>query len=62
VPLPPQPEGLAWPTAGWETGEMDPAVAAIVAPIIDKPIAGEKAGPMGETRAVVIIHHGKLVA
>jgi len=41
---------------------MDPAVAAIVAPIIDKPIAGEKAGPMGETRAVVIIHHGKLVA
>jgi len=62
VPLPPQPEGLSWPTAGWETGEMDPAVAAIVAPMIDKAIAGEKAGPMGETRAVVIIHHGKLVA
>lgn len=62
VPLPPQPEGLSWPTVGWQTGEMDPAVAAIVAPMIDKAIAGEKAGPMGETRAVVIIHHGKLVA
>ena len=62
VPLPPQPEGLAWPTAGWETGEMDPAVAATVSPMIDTAIAGEKAGPMGETRAVVIIHHGRLVA
>ncbi|WP_162174790.1 serine hydrolase domain-containing protein [Hyphomonas oceanitis] len=62
VPLPPQPEGLAWPTQGWETGEMAPDVAAIVQPMIDTAIAGEKAGPMGETRAVVIIHHGKLVA
>ena len=62
VPLPPQPEGLAWPTAGWETGEMDAGVAAIVSPMIEKAIAGEKADPMGETRAVVIIHHGKLVA
>ena len=62
VPLPPQPEGLAWPTQGWETGEMAPDVAAIVQPMIDTAIAGEKPGPMGETRAVVIIHHGKLVA
>ena len=62
VPLPSQPEGLAWPTQGWETGEMPPVVAAIVQPMIDTAIAGEKAGPMGETRAVVIIHHGKLVA
>lgn len=62
VPLPPQPVGLAWPTSGWETGEMDAGVAAIVSPMIDKAIAGEKADPMGETRAVVIIHHGKLVA
>ncbi|MEH6487002.1 serine hydrolase [Hyphomonas oceanitis] len=62
VPLPPQPEGLAWPTQGWETGEMAPDVATIVQPMIDMAIAGEKAGPMGETRAVVIIHHGKLVA
>jgi CubicO group peptidase (beta-lactamase class C family) len=62
VPLPPQPEGLAWPTQGWETGEMSPDVAATVQPMIDMAIAGEKAGPMGETRAVVIIHHGKLVA
>jgi CubicO group peptidase (beta-lactamase class C family) len=62
VPLPPQPEELAWPTNGWETGEMDAGVAAIVTPLIDTAIAGEKNGLMGETRAVVIIHEGKLVA
>tara|TARA_R110001606_G_scaffold27509_1_gene87751 strand:- start:351 stop:1535 length:1185 start_codon:yes stop_codon:yes gene_type:complete len=62
VPLPLQPEGLAWPTQAWETGEMAPDVAAIVQSMIDTAIAGEKAGTMGETRAVVIIHHGKLVA
>jgi len=62
VPSTPQPAELAWPTNGWETGEMDAGVAAIVTPLIDKVIAGEKAGPMGETRAVVIIHEGKLVA
>lgn len=61
VPLPPQPGGLAWPTDGWEPAGMDPAVAAIVSPLIDKAIAGEKTGPMGETRAVVIIHRGRLV-
>ncbi len=60
VPLPPQPEGLAWPTQGWETGEMAPDVAAIVAPMIEEAIAREKSDLMGETRAVVIIHHGKL--
>ena len=62
VPLPPQPEELAWPTNGWEAGEMDPGVAAIVTPLIDTAIAGEKNELMGETRAVVIIHEGKLVA
>ena len=62
VPLPPQPAELAWPTNGWETGEMDAGVAAIVTPLIDTAIAGEKNELMGETRAVVIIHEGKLVA
>ncbi|WP_340694128.1 serine hydrolase [Hyphomonas sp.] len=62
VPLPQQPAELAWPANGWETGEMDPGVAAIVTPLIDKAIASQKNELMGETRAVVIIHKGKLVA
>lgn len=62
VPLPPQPEGLAWPTDGWEQGEMPAETAALVQPLIDKAMAGKASDVMGETRAVVIIHHGKLVA
>lgn len=62
APLPPQPGGLAWPTDGWEAGEMAPAVAAEVQPLIKRALAGHRHGLMGETRAVVIIHHGRLVA
>ena len=62
VPLPPQPDGLAWPTDGWQTSAMPADTAALVQPLIDKAMAGELEDTMGETRAVVIIHHGKLVA
>ncbi|MCA8899197.1 MAG: serine hydrolase [Hyphomonas sp.] len=62
VPLPPQPDGLAYPTEGWETADMPADTAALVQPLIDKAMAGTKDEVMGETRAVVIIHHGKLVA
>lgn len=62
VPLPPQPDGLAWPTQGWASGDMPAETAAIVQPLIDKAMAGELSDVMGETRAVVIIHRGKLVA
>ncbi|MAN47377.1 MAG: serine hydrolase [Alphaproteobacteria bacterium] len=61
VPLPPQPDELAWPTSGWETGEMPAETATLIQPVIDRAMAGELADPMGETRAIVIIHHGKLV-
>ena len=62
VPLPPQPEGLAWPTNDWEAGDMPAETAALVQPLIDKAMAGELEDPMGETRAIVIVHHGKIVA
>ena len=62
VPLPPQPDGLAYPTEGWQTADMPADTAAFVQPLIDKAMAGTKDEVMGETRAVVIIHHGKLVA
>lgn len=62
VPLPAQPAGQAWPTHGWQTGVMPPDTAALVQPLIDKAMAGELDDVMGETRAIVIIHHGKLVA
>ena len=62
TPLPPQPAGLAWPTAGWETGDL-PAdskaeIEALVAEAINKGVGDV----MGETRGLVIVWQGKLVA
>ena len=62
VPLPSQPEGLAWPTEGWEEGEMPAETAALVRPLIDRAMAGERDEVMGVTRAIVIVHRGKVVA
>ncbi|MBL4878976.1 MAG: serine hydrolase [Hyphomonas sp.] len=61
VPLPPQPEGLAWPTQEWETGEIPEETAPLVQPLIDQAMAGRLEDEMGETRALVIVHHGKIV-
>ncbi|WP_424339999.1 serine hydrolase domain-containing protein [Henriciella sp.] len=61
VPLPPQPEGVAWPTEGWEEGELPEDIAADVQILVDEAMSRELADEMGETRAIVIIHRGKLV-
>lgn len=61
VPLPPQPDGLAWPTEGWEQGELPAGIADDVRAQIDEAMTRELSDVMGETRAVVIIHRGKLV-
>jgi len=60
-PLSPHPEDVAWPTNGWEYGEMSAETAALVQPLIDKAMAGEKPEVMGETRSIVIVHQGKIV-
>src|SRR5690349_21565851 len=61
VPLPPQPEGVPWPTRAWPTG---PVVAEVNRPAFNELLAlVDHPDPrLGETRAVVIIHHGRLVA
>ena len=61
-PLSPHPEGVAWPTEGWERGTMPDDAAEVVYRLMDKAMASEKGEPMGETRAIVIIHKGKLIA
>lgn len=61
VPLPPQPEGVAWPTDGWETGALPQDIAADVQARVDDVMARSLGDEMGETRAVVIIHEGRLV-
>ncbi|MEQ9315498.1 MAG: serine hydrolase [Henriciella sp.] len=61
VPLPPQPEGLAWPTAGWEEGDLPPDIEVDIQALVDDAMSRELEDLMGETRAIVIIHRGKLV-
>lgn len=61
-PLQPHPESLEWPTDAWDTGNMPEETAVAVNDLIAAAMAGEKTDTMGETRAVVVIHQGELVA
>ena len=58
VPLEPQPAGLAWPAADWETGPLPSGVD--LDPLLDE--AFDPDGELRETQAVVVICGGRLVA
>lgn len=58
VPLPPQPAGVPWPTDDWPTGEVPAGVD--LARLLDA--AFDPHGPLTRTYAVVVVHHGRLVA
>ena len=60
VPLPPQPADVAWPTRVWP--EAPPTIATPAA--LDELLRvtdGKRPG-LGETRAVIVVHHGRIVA
>ena len=61
APLPPQPAGVAWPTAEWETAALPDDVDL---PTFDLAVTEAFAGRhplMGETRAVLIVQGGRIV-
>ena len=58
VPLPSQPDGVPWPTDEWPTGEVPEGVD--LEPLLDAVMDPE--GDHGSTRAVVVVHRGRLVA
>lgn len=61
VPLPPQPEGQAWPGADWPTGTLAADVdAAALNALVDAAVKGPDP-QVGQTRAVLAIHRGQLV-
>ena len=62
VPLPPQPEGLAYPGRAWAQAPLPAHAARAVNTLLDDAMGRTLANPMGESRAIVIIHKGKLVA
>lgn len=62
VPLQPHPEYVTWPTTNWQEGTLPEQSAATITALITTAMSTEKFDLMGETRAIVIIHDGKLVA
>jgi CubicO group peptidase (beta-lactamase class C family) len=57
-PLPPQPEGVPWPTDEWP--EAAAPSGADLAPLLDAVF--DESGPLAQTYAVVVVHHGTIVA
>jgi CubicO group peptidase (beta-lactamase class C family) len=60
VPLPPQPDGVPWPTTAWPEGPPPAGVAATLDDLLDR--ACDDAGPLATTYAVVVVHKGAVVA
>src|SRR5579883_2912674 len=61
VPLRPQPAGLAWPTRDWDSGPLPESFDwAALTKLLD--VADRDDQDLGQTRAVVIIWKGRLVA
>lgn len=61
VPLPPQPDGLAWPTESWPEGEVPGGIEEELSLLVRDAMATSVTEPMGQTRAIVIIHEGRLI-
>lgn len=62
TPLPPQPEGLAWPGKGWERAPLPEESREAVEALIAEAMGKTRTDVMGMTRSLVIIHRGRLVA
>ena len=60
VPLPPQPDGVPWPTRAWPEGDPPDAARAELARQLDR--VCDDGGPLATTYAVVVVHRGKVVA
>ena len=58
VPLPPQPDGVPWPTREWPTGDLPSGV--VLDDLLDE--AFDPEGPLHDTYAVAVVSGGRLVA
>ena len=61
VPLRAQPTGVPFPTTQWPKGEAPTAAIPIIQSQFDKAFGGQ-IKEIGETRAVIIVHNGRIVA
>ncbi len=61
VPLKPQPANVPFPTADWPKGSVPAPIQAIIKSQFDKAFGGQ-IKEIGETRAVIIVQGGRIVA
>jgi CubicO group peptidase (beta-lactamase class C family) len=63
LPLPAQPEGVAWPTREWPRAALDARVdRAALEGLLDHACSGSEPEDLERTHAVVIAQHGAIVA
>ena len=63
LPLPPQPEGVPWPTRTWPTAPLDPRVdQGALEKLLDHAFSRPEPDDLERTHAVVIVQRGAIVA
>ena len=63
VPLPPQPAGVPYPTQAWPEAAPSAGVdAGRLAAAFQSAFAAQGRGGVPDTRALVVVHHGAIVA
>jgi CubicO group peptidase (beta-lactamase class C family) len=61
-PLPPQPQGVPWPSEAWPQGELPPGLARPrFDALVDQAFAAKSTERLGETHALVIVQGGRIV-
>jgi CubicO group peptidase (beta-lactamase class C family) len=61
VPLPPQPDGVPWPTSAWEEAKPDVAVPDRLEAMVDELFEDPAPERLGHTHALLVVHHGRIV-
>ncbi len=63
LPLPAHPDGVAWPTNDWASAEPKAGVdRARLDALVDDGFGAQNGPDMGETHALLVVQHGKIVA
>ena len=63
IPLPPQPDGVAWSTEAWPQGALDPRVdRAALEKLLDHAFATAEPDDLERSHGVVIVQRGEIVA
>jgi CubicO group peptidase (beta-lactamase class C family) len=61
VPLPPQPDGVPWPTAEWAQAAPDVADAGLLDDLVEEMFVEPAPERLGHTHALLVVHRGRVV-